>query len=85
MENKYQPYKTPQERPCHAILRRRSPKHYDWQSDFVGELFNEDGRRYQVGVTVRFDRHGEQVLDLYARPLHLYKTQVKPGRLEVVR
>jgi hypothetical protein len=73
------------QRPCHAILRRRSPKHYDWQSDFVGELFNEDGRHYQIGVTVRSGRDGQQEPDLYLRPTNLYKTPVTPGRLEVVR
>jgi hypothetical protein len=85
MQNKYQPYQTPEERPCHAVLRRRSPKHHDWQSDFVSEISIEDGRRYAIGATVRYDRHGEQQLDVYLRPLHLHKTPVTPGKFEVVR
>jgi hypothetical protein len=69
-------------RPCHAILARAIPKRHDWQSDFLGEVFLEDGRRYRVGVTVRYDRDGEQVLSIYLRPLHLYKTPIATG-LEV--
>ena len=75
------------ERPCHIILRRNKYKTHDWQSDFVGEhhLILEPGTRYRVGVTILFGRDGEQELSLYARPLHLYKTAVTPGKLEVVR
>jgi hypothetical protein len=86
MQNKYQPYQTSEGRACHAILRRRSPKHHDYQSDFVGDIVLEDPRfRYAIGVTVRTGRDGEQELYLYLRPLHLYKTPVEPGKLEVVR
>ena len=83
MQKEYLSYKTPEERSCHAILRRRSPKHYEWQSDYVGDIFNEDGRHYQIGVTVRCDRNGEQELQVYLRPLHLYKAPV--AKLEVFR
>jgi hypothetical protein len=79
------PYQTPPQRPCHAILRRLSPKLYDWQSDFVGELLTENGLRHQIGVTIRTGHDGQQELSLYARPLHLYKTSVTPRKLEVVR
>jgi hypothetical protein len=72
------------QRPCFAILRR-SVKFADWQSDFAAPVMLEDGRHYHIGVTVRTGRDGEQELHLYLRPLHLYKTPVTPGRLEVVR
>jgi len=54
----------------YAILHR-SPKFPDWNSDYIGQLSLENGRRYQVGVRNLVNRYGEQVLSLYARPLHL--------------
>jgi hypothetical protein len=48
-----------------------SPKFADWNSDYIGQLSLERGRRYQVGVRVLVNRDGEQELCLYARPLHL--------------
>ena len=71
-------------RPCYANLSRTSPRLHAWESDFSGELFLEDGRRYRVGATVRYDRDGEQVLSIFLRPLHLQKTRISSG-LEVER
>jgi hypothetical protein len=72
------------QRPCFAILYRNL-KWHDWQSDFVGEIVLEDPRyRYAIGVSIGFDRSGEQILRLYLRPLHLQKTPVTPGNFEVV-
>ena len=73
-----------QERPCFAVLRR-AVKWHDWQSDFAGDVKLEDDRHYHIGAAVRTGRDGEQGLHLYLRPLHLYKTPLTPGRLEVVR
>jgi hypothetical protein len=73
------------QRPCSTVLRR-AIKWHDHESDFRGDIVLEDPRyRYAVGVTVRTGRDGEQELYLYLRPLHLHKTPVTPGRLEVVR
>jgi hypothetical protein len=64
----------------------RCVKFDDYQSDFRGEIVLEDPRfHYAVGVSIGFDRAGEQVLRLYLKPLHLCKTALTPGRLEVVR
>jgi hypothetical protein len=60
-------YQTPPQCSCHAVLRRPSPKLYDWNSDFVGELILEDGHSYRVGVTVLTSR-------LFWRPGHLQKS-----------
>jgi hypothetical protein len=70
----------PRPRPCHVLLHRTWPKAHSWNSDFRGEIALEDGRRYQIGVTVLADRDGEQMLSIYLRPLHLYKTSVVSGR-----
>ena len=82
----YRPCKKTQARPCFVALRRAA-KFADWQSDFRGDIVLEDPRyRYAVGVSIGFERTGEQILRLYLRPLHLHKTAITPpGKLEVVR
>ena len=40
-------------------------------SDYIGQLGLESGRRYQVGVRVVVNRDGEQEFWLYARRLQL--------------
>jgi hypothetical protein len=54
----------------YAILHRSS-KFDDWKSDYIGQLNLEHKRRYQIGVSMLVSRHREQILSLYARPLHL--------------
>jgi hypothetical protein len=64
---------------CHAILTRTSPKRFDWQADFAEGIYLEDGRRYRVGITIRYDPDGEQELSLYLKLLHLTKTPIWTG------
>jgi hypothetical protein len=54
----------------HYAILHRSPKFADWNSNYIGRL-SWESRRYEVGVRVLVNRHGEQILALYARPLHL--------------
>jgi hypothetical protein len=79
----YRSQKKTQERPCFAKLKR-AVKLADWQSDFRGQIQLEDGRVYDVGVIVKTDRDGQDVLLLHLRsPRLLSRTPL--AKLEVVR
>jgi len=55
---------------------------HSWYSDFNGEIALEDGRRYRIGVTVLTNHDGEQVLNIYLRPLHISKTPLSSSASE---
>jgi hypothetical protein len=63
---------------CSTILRR-TPKCFDWESDFAGWLLLDDGRRYRVGTYVFGNQDCDQVLKIY------FRLQLHAARLEVVK
>ena len=57
-----------------ATLRRRRKLH-EWESDFFGHVILET-RTYFVGVFIVRNRAGEQVLQVFLRPVRFMKLEV---------